>query len=126
MEDIEINMIVKDSLNALRVYEEVFNAQLVSKTNLGVGLNEVTFKIQTLKIHILDENKEYGLIAPTSDSYIPFSINITTENIQSIFKKAMENNFYCIQKITEILHMNVKNAVLKDEFGYTWILHEII
>lgn len=123
MRSVEIDFVVKNSLEAIEKYNKVFEINIIEKTNLDQGLNEVIFEIFGSRFHILDENLEYQIVAPKENENMPVCFNITVENIEEIVKNAEVENFTVISPIKEIFK-NIKNAVLKDPYGYIWIIHQ--
>lgn len=125
MKSIEINFVVSDCKKAVLLYEKIFDIKLINLTNLEKGLNEAVFSLHGLDIHILDENPEYMLLAPKENEGVPMWINVTVENIVETFDNAIVNGCTIIKAISEV-KPNLYNAMFKDEFGYIWLLHEVI
>lgn len=125
MVGVEIDMVVKDSLSALALYEAVFGAERVEATSYAVGMNEAVFTLYGSRFHLLDENPEYGLVAPKEVEGKPMWLNVLVEDIQSTYDRAKENGFAEIQPLTNIPEMGITNAVLVDPYGYVWMLHQI-
>lgn len=125
MKNIELDMIVKDSLAALEAYRSVFEINTLQETSYDRGMNEVIFSIYDFTIHLLDENSDYGLVAPQEDQIFPFWINVTVTDIRDTYDKALAAGFTEIQAITKLPDFGVSNAVIKDPFGYQWMLHEV-
>jgi uncharacterized glyoxalase superfamily protein PhnB len=123
---IEIDMVVPDSLGAFNLYQKVFNAEKIEATSYTKGHNEAVFTIYGARFHVLDENPECGLAAPKDSSPMPMWCNIIVEDIARTCGKATEAGFTTIQPVTEMKQMGVINAVLKDPFGYVWMLHQIV
>lgn len=123
MRSVEIDFVVKNSLEAIEKYNKVFEINIIKKTNLDQRLNEVIFEIFGSRFHILDENLEYQIVAPKENENMPVWFNITVENIEEIVKNGEIENFTVISPIKEIFK-NIKNAVLKDPYGYVWIIHQ--
>ncbi|MDL2246761.1 hypothetical protein LJB96_04005 [Methanobrevibacter sp. OttesenSCG-928-K11] len=123
---VEIDMVVKDSLEALKTYKKVFKAEEVESSDYNIGFNEAVFTIHNSRFHMLDENEEYMLYAPNKD--IPNSIwfNILVKDIEETFNKAEEENFKIIHPLTEVEELGIINAILLDPYGYQWMLHQIV
>ena len=123
---VEINMIVKDSLNASKLYEKVFGAKIIEATTYEKGLNEVILSIFQTRFHLLDENQEYNLYAPTKDKTNTMWCNLLVEDIEDVFNKSKKEGFNIIQPITELKEFGVINAIISDPFDYQWMLHQIV
>src|SRR5699024_12208173 len=63
---VELDMVVKDSLKALTLYEEIFEVERIEVTDLPRGENEVIFSLYDVRFHLLDEHQEFYLIVSTS------------------------------------------------------------
>lgn len=73
----------------------------------------------------MDENEQFGLVAPKSGDKMPVCFNIVVTDIKTMFGKAEAHGFTVIQPLTEMPAMGLSNAVLLDPFGYIWMLHQI-
>lgn len=125
MKTAELDFIVPDTLEAITLYQSVFDVTEVDATQYEKGLNEVRFNLHGLMMHILDENPAYNMYAPKKDQLFPIWVNVTVSDINETLKKAEDGNFTIIQPLTDIPEFGVKNAVIKDPFGYQWMLHEV-
>src|SRR5699024_10427812 len=94
-------------------------------TDLPRGENEVIFSLYDVRFHLLDENPEFYLIAPTSDDPKTSWVNVSVPDIQVTYNKAMESGCTKIQEVTELPDYGVSNAIFMDPFGYIWMLHQI-
>ncbi|NLD16373.1 MAG: VOC family protein [Tissierellia bacterium] len=122
---VEIDMVVTDSLAALSEYEEIFDVERLEVTEFPQGSNEAIFTIYGTRFHLLDENPEYFLVAPGENSNNSFWFNVLVEDIEDVFKKAKSKNWTVLQEVIKLEEMGVSNAILKDNFGYMWMLHEL-
>lgn len=125
MQKAELDFIVPDSLEVITVYQAVFEVSDIEPTDYEKGLNEVRFKLQDMQMHILDENPDYDMYAPKKDAAFPIWVNLTVTDIKDTLEKAEVNGFSLVQPLTDIPEFGVKNAVIKDPFGYQWMLHEV-
>lgn len=122
---VEIDFVVKNSLEALSLYEKIYEIEVVERSNMPVGLNEVIFNLYNVRFHMLDENKEYGLEAPTEDKKSTVWFNVMVEDIKNTYNEAIVNGCTEIQGVTELKDYGVSNAIFIDPYGYMWMLHEI-
>lgn len=125
MHKAELDFIVPNSLEAITVYQSVFEVSDIEPTDYEKGLNEVRFKLQEMQMHILDENPDYNMYAPKQDVTFPIWVTLTVSDIKETLQKAVDNGFSLVQPLTDIPEFGVKNAVIKDPFGYQWMLHEV-
>ncbi|MFA9556673.1 VOC family protein [Evansella sp. AB-rgal1] len=125
MVGVELDMVVRDSLKALKLYEGIFDIQRVEVSNLPRGENEAIFTLYDVHFHLLDENPDFHLIAPTPDTPKTSWVNVTVPNIEETYAKAMTLECTEIQPVTEIPSHGVSNAIFMDPFGYVWMLHQV-
>lgn len=125
MTGVEIDFVVKDSLAALALYERIFEVERVEVTAFPQGKNEAIFNIYGTRFHLLDENPQFGLHAPTPG--VPQSIwfNILVPHISKVHAIALDAGCQEIQPVTEMMDFGVSNSVFSDPFGYVWMLHKI-
>lgn len=122
---VEIDFIVKDVLKALEIYQAIFDLEVIEATDFPVGNNEVVFTLYGSRFHMLDENAEYGMIAPTEDQTLPMWFNVVVPNIQSTWEKAMSVGCKEIMPLTTMDDMGITHSMFLDHHGYTWMLHDI-
>ncbi|MFA1820002.1 VOC family protein [Virgibacillus oceani] len=125
MTGVEIDLIVSDSLKALEQYEKIFDIERVEVTDFPKGENEVIFSLYGVHFHMLDENPQFGLKAPSTDEPQTIWFNITVPNIKETYEKAMNAGCKELQPVTELPDFGVSNAIFNDHFGYQWMLHEV-
>lgn len=126
MVGVEIDMIVSDSVKALELYEKIFaEIERIEVTSLPEGENEAVFSLYGVRFHMLDENEEFGLKAPSPDQMNTIWVNITVPDIKKTYTKAMELGCKEIQPVTELKDYGVSNAIFIDPFGYQWMLHQV-
>ncbi|KKB37781.1 transcriptional regulator, MerR family [Bacillus thermotolerans] len=125
MVGVEIDMVVKDSLKALDMYEKLFDIERVEVSNLPRGENEAVFTLYGVRFHMLDENPEFHLIAPNPDDPKTIWVNVTVPDIKETYTKAMDLGCTEVQPVTELPDYGVSNAIFMDPFGYIWMLHQV-
>ena len=121
---LEINMVVSDAVEAADFYKDLFNAEIISKTDLEKSMNETRMVIGGTEIRVLDENKDVGLIAPSENTTSSMWINIYVDDINKQCKIAEDNECVIISPVTEFPDNNAINAVFKDKYGHIWILNQ--
>ncbi|WP_339230383.1 VOC family protein [Oceanobacillus sp. FSL K6-2867] len=122
---VEIDMVVTDSLKALELYEKVFEIERVEVSDFQQGENEVIFTLYGVRFHMLDENPQFELKAPSLDDPKTIWFNILVPNIQETYSKAIHAGCTEIQAVTEIPDYGVTNAIFVDPYGYQWMLHQL-
>ena len=126
MRSVEIDFVVPDVLEAIKLYEDIFDIERIDVSEQPKGLNEVIFKIYGVSFHMLDENPDYHLIAPKPGDPKSIWFNITVPDIAETYAKAIASGCSEIQPITEIPEMGISNAMFADPFGHIWMLHQIL
>lgn len=122
---VEIDFVIADSLKALELYEEIFEIERVEVTNFPKGENEVIFTLYGTRFHMLDENPEFHLIAPTIDKPNTIWFNVNVPDIKKTYEKALSLGCTELQGVTELPDFGVSNASFFDPFGYQWMLHQV-
>jgi len=122
---VEIDMVVEDTVSALKLYEGIFETVRIEATEMEKGSNEAVFTMYGIRFHLLDENEKYQLIAPKPGDPKPMWINVSVPDIQETYSKAMQNGCAEIQPVNDIPEMGIRNAMFSDPFGYIWMLHQI-
>ena len=125
MVGVEIDLVVTDSLKALELYEKIFEIERVEVSDLPKGQNEVVFTLYGVRFHMLDENPEFHLIAPSQDDPKTIWFNVSVQDIKETYTKAMSLGCTEIQPVTDLPDYGVSNAIFMDSFGYVWMLHQI-
>lgn len=125
MVGVEIDMVVRDSLEALTLYENIFDIERIEVTDFPRGENEVIFSLYGVRFHMLDENPKFQLIAPKPDDPKSIWFNITVGDIKRTYEKAIENGCKEIQPVTEMPDHGISNALFLDPFHYIWMLYQI-
>ena len=124
MVGVEFDMVVTDSLKALELYEKIFDIKRVEVSDFAKGENEVVFTLYGTRFHMLDENPEFGLIAPNPDNPKTIWFNIIVLDINETFAKVVGAGCTVIQPVTELPEYGVSMAIFHDDFGYQWMLHQ--
>ncbi|ARK29899.1 MerR family transcriptional regulator [Halalkalibacter krulwichiae] len=122
---VEMNMVVRDSLQALELYEKLFDIERIEVSNFPRGENEVVFSLYDVRFHMLDENPKFHLIAPTPDDPKTSWVNVTVPDINVTYTNAIKLGCTEIQPVTEMPDYGVSNAIFMDPFGYIWMLHQV-
>ncbi|MDA3129093.1 VOC family protein [Aliibacillus thermotolerans] len=122
---VEIDMVVKDSLKALELYEKIFEIERIEVTNFPRGQNEVIFNLYGVRFHLLDENPDFHLIAPTEEDPKTIWFNVMVPSIKDTYSRAMSVECKEVQPVTELADYGVANAIFMDPFGYIWMLHQV-
>lgn len=85
----------------------------------------MVFSLYNTRFHLLDENIDYGLKAPTEESPQSIWFNILVDDIKKTWEKGIKEGFVEISPINYMEAMGVSNGVFIDPFGYTWMIQQI-
>lgn len=125
MKGVEIDFIVKDSLLALKQYEQIFSVRPIEATDFPKGQNEVVFEIDGTRFHMLDENPDFQMFAPVKNQAMPIWFNVVVPEIKAVHEAALLAGCREIQAVTVMKDCGVSNSMFTDSFGYLWMLHQI-
>lgn len=121
---LEINMVVKDAREAADFYKNLFHAEILSKTDLDKPLNETRMVVGGTEIRILNENEEFGMVAPSEDVPSSMWVNLFVDDINKQCKVAKECGCVIISPVTKFPESNAINAVFRDKYGHIWVLNQ--
>ena len=121
---LEINMVVKDAREAADFYKDLFGAEILLKTDLDKTLNEMIMVVGDTEIRVLNENKEFGLVAPSEDVPSSMWINLFVDDINKQCKVAEDSGCVIISPVTEFPESNAINAVFRDIYGHIWVVNQ--
>lgn len=122
---VEFDFVVPDSLEALALYEQIFEIEREEVTDFSRGQNEVIFTLYGTRFHMLDENPKFNLIAPKPGQAQSSWVNVLVPDIKKTYEKALELGCAEVQSVNEIRELGISNAVFSDPYGYVWMLHQI-
>ena len=125
MTGIEVNFVVPDSLKALALYERIFEVERLEVSDFPAGTNEVVFSMDGTRVHLLDENPAYHLVAPREGQSQSMWLNVLVPDIQQTFDRAMQAGCKELHAVTRMDEMGLSNAIFQDPFGYVWMLHQV-
>lgn len=125
MVGVELDMVVSDSLQAIELYQKIFEIEVIEATKFDRGQNEVVFNLYGTRFHMLDENPAFQLVAPKQGEGKPTWFNILTGDVKGVFEKAIHYGCSEIQPVTTMEDYGVTNAMFLDPFGYIWMLTQL-
>lgn len=119
-------MVVPDSIAVVKLYEQIFDVDLVDVSGLDKGQNEAIFNIYNGRFHLLDENPAENILAPRKGDTRPIWASIAVPDIQKTLDAAINAGCEQISPIGELLPgSGVQNAIFSDPFGYIWMILQI-
>lgn len=124
LQAVEVDFIVNDVKKTKEVYEAVFGLDIIEETNFPPGSNELVFHLAGTRFHLLDANPDYGMVAPDVEEEFPFWFNVSTQDIQTLWSKAMTAGCREMVQPTQAEDSQTKTAMFRDPDGYIWMLHD--
>ncbi|GAA0734083.1 VOC family protein [Clostridium oceanicum] len=121
---LEVNMVVSNAREAADYYSNLFNATILSKTDETSEMNETRMKLGNTEIRVLNENKDYGLIAPSEGSTSSMWLNLYVKDIESSFNNAVSQGCKVISPINDFPEIPARNAVISDKFNHVWVINQ--
>lgn len=85
----------------------------------------MVFSLYGTRIHLMDENPDYQLLAPREGQPQPMWLNVMVPDIEAVYQNAMDAGCSAIQPVNRMEAMGISNAMFKDPFGYVWLLHQM-
>lgn len=122
---VEIDFVVSDCLQALALYEKIFETQRIEVTSVEKGGNEAVFTMYGARFHIFDENPAMGMVAPQEGVVGSTWMNITVADLKAVYDKAIAAGCTAILPPNHMEAFGVTNSVFKDAFGHVWMLHQV-
>lgn len=123
---LQINMVVKNAKESADYYKTLFGADIISQTDLEESLNETMMSIGNTERKVLNENRDYGLIATSEDSVSSMWINLYVEDINKQIQLAEDAECIIISPVTEFPENKAINAVFRDKYGHVWVINQIM
>lgn len=124
LQAVEFDFIVNNVKQTKEVYEAVFGLEIIEETNFPVGSNELVFNLAGTRFHLLDANPDYGMEAPAVDEDFPFWFNVSTEDIQGLWQKAIAAGCSELVEPTKSADSGSMTAMFRDPDGYIWMLND--
>lgn len=121
---LEINMIVNEAKKAADFYSKLFGAEILSVTDLDQGMNETMMVVAGVEFRVLDENPDFGMVAPTENSPVPMGVNLFVDDINKQAETAKELGCTILMPVTEYPDSNAINFVFRDVFSHTWVINQ--
>src|SRR5699024_12470546 len=120
---VDIDIVVKDSLKALELYEKIFEIERMEVTNFPRGQNEVIFNLYGVRFHLLDENQDFHLIALTEEDPKTIWVNVIVPSIKDTDIRKIGVEIEEVQQVSEQADYELANAIVMDAIGHIWMLY---
>ncbi len=121
---LEVNMVVSNAKDASSYYDKLLGAEITWNTDEETEMNEMTMKLAGTEIRVMNENKDFGLIAPTAQGTGSMWLNLIVDDIEKFFENAVSEGAFVISPVMEFPEIPAKNCVLADKFNHTWVINQ--
>lgn len=124
MHGVEIDMVVPNSIEALALYKQIFDIEIVGEIEPESGMKDTFFKMYGVGFHLLDEDPDQQLFAPKKAEARPMWVKLTVPNIEEVYTRAMDAGSTEIQGIDLLEALGLGSAVFVDKLSYKWMLQQ--
>ncbi len=114
-------LVCSPAADAIRFYEEVFGATLVSRMDGPDGtVMHAELRFAEGRLQLSDPNEQYGLVAPTRDGdTVSGSTCIYVPDVDAVFEKAVQRGAIVREK-PDTFVTGDRFASIYDPFGHRW------
>lgn len=118
---ITAGLVVRDGKKAIEFYKTAFGAKVLNVMNSpdGRSVMHAELKIGDTKIYLGDENPEMGARSPQALGGSPVSLNIYTEDCDTMFKKAVAAGA-TVKMPLDNMFWGDRYGKITDPFGHEW------
>lgn len=115
-------LIVDNGAEALEFYKTVFGAtELLRVPGPGGKIGHAEVKIGNSVVMLADEHPDMGFRAPKTYGGTPVSLMFYTEDVDSIFKKAVAAGSRELRAVADQFYGD-RSGTLTDPFGHVWTI----
>lgn len=113
---------VRDAVNAVKLYERAFGAQLTMKLTMPDGrYAHAEIKIGDCHVMLAEENPEWGNQSPQTLNGSPVSFMIYVPDVDAAFAKAIAAGCEQVRPVENQFYGD-RSGTLRDPYGYQWTL----
>ncbi|GAC1433447.1 MAG: Dot/Icm type IV secretion system effector PhnB [Terriglobales bacterium] len=113
-------LIIKGAASAIEFYKTVFGATEVMRMPQPDGrVGHAEIKIGDSHIMLADEFPEMNIRAPESFGGSPVSLMVYVEDVDKVFKKAVDSGSKVIKPLKDQFYGD-RSGTLSDPFGHQW------
>ena len=113
-------LIIKGAASAIEFYKTVFGATEVMRMPQPDGrVGHAEIKIGDSHIMLADEFPEMNIRAPESFGGSPVSLMVYVEDVDKVFKKAVDSGSKVIKPLMDQFYGD-RSGTLSDPFGHQW------
>lgn len=113
-------LIIKGAASAIEFYKKVFGATEVMRMPQPDGrVGHAEMKIGNSHIMLADEFPEMNIRAPESFGGSPVSLMVYVEDVDKVFKKAVDSGSKVIKPLKDQFYGD-RSGTFSDPFGHQW------
>ena len=113
-------LIINDAARALDFYRQAFGAVEVMRFSDPSGkIGHAEIKIGNSHVMLADEYADMGYKSPTAYGGSPVSIVLYVEDVDAVFKRAIEAGAESKQAVKDQFYGD-RSGTLEDPFGHVW------
>lgn len=121
-----VSLTVKNTSKALEFYTSAFGAEeLFRIPTPDGGIAHAEFMLGNTRIFISDESEEWHAYAIPEGSKSSSLLAVTTDSCDKSFQQAIDAGGEGLSDPT-VQFWGAKTAIVKDPFGYRWVLREVL
>jgi PhnB protein len=117
-------LIIKDAVKAIEFYKKVFGAKEMGRLTAPDGrVGYCELQIGNGRLMLADEVLEWGNKSPKSLGGTPVSLCIYAENVDEVYKKALDSGATADPKMElKDQFYGERSGTLTDPFGHKWTI----
>jgi PhnB protein len=120
MHTVTPHLICAGAANAIEFYKNAFAAVELSRMPTPEGkLMHAMIRIGDSVVMLVDENRDWGMLGPTSLNGSPVTIHLSVENADAVFERAVAAGAKPLMVVEEMFWGD-RYGVLEDPFGHKW------
>jgi len=112
-------LIVKGGADAIEYYKKAFGAIELFRFEHEGSIGHAEMKIGDSPFMLGDEKPEMGYRSPNSAGYTPVSLMIYVEDVDTIYKQAIEAGGKEVKPLQDQFYGD-RSGTLTDPFGHVW------
>ena len=115
-------LVVKDAARAIEFYKMAFGAKELFRMEMpNKMIGHCELQIGDSRIMLADEFPDMGATAPTSEGGRAFSLLIYVNNVDEMFKRAVDAGAKVLRPLKDEFYGD-RMGTLQDPFGHNWNL----
>jgi PhnB protein len=115
-------LIVDNASSAIEFYKRAFGAvEFVRLADPSGKVMHAEIRVGDLQIMLADEFPDMGYQSPSSIGASPVSILLYIENVDQVFKSAIEAGGLAVKPVEDQFDGD-RRGTMKDPFGHTWLI----